>query len=117
MCTPVPRLDLDPGLTEFSDHIRKLIEQVREGFARQRYFSNAMNKLGVCYSASHNRGCVFTNDVCLVSCRYVVCGHDSPLLLDGKVPSFPVKRRRRSALGNSVRYRAPTDGESGNATL
>jgi hypothetical protein len=50
----VPRLDL--GLTEFPDHIRKLIEQVREGFARQRYFSNAMNKPGVCYSASFNGG-------------------------------------------------------------
>jgi hypothetical protein len=48
---------LDPGLTKFPDHIRKLIEQVREGFARQRYFSNAMNKMGVCYSASYNRGC------------------------------------------------------------
>lgn len=115
MCTPVPRLD--PGLTEFPDHIRELIEQVRGGFARQRYFSNAMNKLGVCYSTSYNRGCVFTNYVCLVSCRRVVCGHDSPLLLGGKVPSFPVKRRRRSALGDGVHFRAPTDGESGNATL
>jgi serine/threonine protein kinase len=48
----VPRPD--PGLTRFPDHIRELIEQVRGGFARQRYFSNAMNKLGVCYSASYN---------------------------------------------------------------
>lgn len=40
------------GLTKFPDHIPKLIEQVPEGFARQRYFSNAMNKQGVCYSAS-----------------------------------------------------------------
>ena len=108
---------LDTGLTEFPDHIRKPIEQVRVGFARQRYFSNAMNKLGVCYSVSYNRGCILTNYVCSVSYRYVVCGHDSPLLLDRKVPSFPVKRRRRGALGDSVCYRAPTDGESGNATL
>lgn len=42
---------LNPGLTEFPDHIQKPIEQVRGGFARQRYFSNAMNKLGVRYSA------------------------------------------------------------------
>lgn len=50
----------DPGLTRFPDHIRELIEQVRGGFARQRYFSNAMNKLGVCYSASCNWASLLT---------------------------------------------------------
>lgn len=50
----MPRLD--SGLTKFPDHIRKLIEQVHEGFARQRYFSNAMNKQAVCYSLSYNGG-------------------------------------------------------------